>query len=191
MEVVTQEELGRLIEYKPAKKDTVMRPYQAKDIPFLIAGTQMFVPLLPQYEGIKVDPKRVEQLLSHNLGNQAYFQCWVLCDPHTDRPVGCGAGVCNVCAFNYDVVAQDVFLFVLPNWRSLVNLDKLMTAYKKWALARGATIIQSSQTGGYRVKEMNVLMRRKGYVEVGPMFHLRMDDEYLKEQLKELTKSEW
>lgn len=186
MEIVTQEELSRLVDYKPAKKDTILRPYQLKDIPILTAATERFIPELPQYKGISVDTKRVSHTLEHNLGNQSYFQCWVICDPKTDTPVGCGAGVCNVCAFNFDVVAQDVFLFVLPNWRSLLNLDKLMNAYKQWALARGAIIIQASQTGGYRVDEMNVIMRRKGYTQVGYTFHLRMDDEYLKKQLNEL-----
>src|SRR6478735_3523630 len=127
---------------KPQKgKDAaVLRPYDPKDIPFLVDGVCTYVPQLPHYKDITVAPERIKYLLEHNFGGGTNFAAWVLIDPDTNQLVGGVAGYCVPGMLTWDLVAQDVFLFVLPEWRSLRNLLKLMTVYKEWAKARGAKL---------------------------------------------------
>lgn len=161
--------------YQMANKETNIRPYALSDLPFIVSTSVREVPKLPNYKGIEADPDRIEYLLKHNLGNASTFQCWVLVDPETQQLVGGVAGYCVPGMLFWDLVATDVFLFVLPEWRTLRNVVKLMTAYKMWAKSRGCKIINASYTGGYRTEEMAQLMKRQGYVEVGALWMLRLD----------------
>lgn len=155
------------------KNNCIMRPYILSDIPFICAGVKEFLPQLPNYKDITVSEDRIAYLLRHNYGNSSSFQAWMLIDPDTNQLVGGGAGYCVPGMFTWDLIANDVFLFVLPEWRSLRNVLMLMTAYKKWAQARGCKLIMATQTGGYRVDAMNEVMRRQGYIEAGSQWMLR------------------
>ena len=50
-----------------------------------------------------------------------------------------------------------------------------MVAYREWAKARGAKLINATQTSGYRMEQFDLIMRRQGYVEAGKHWMLRMD----------------
>lgn len=156
-----------------------MRPYNLDDVPFICDSVERELPKLPNYKDIVVARDRLEYLLQHNYGNAAYFQVWVLVDLDTNRLVGGGGGYCTPGMVTWDLIANDVFLFVLPGWRSYRNVVRLMTAYKDWAKARGCKLIMATQTGGYRVDSMNEIMRRQGYIEAGSQWMLRLDDAYL------------
>lgn len=158
-----------------AKADVVVRPYHLGDLDAMVKGIVEEVPKLPNYQNIEVDPARVAYLLRHNHGNSGYFQAWVLEDTVEKKIVGGGAGYCVQGFLSFDLVANDAFLYVYPEYRTLRHCLWLMTAYKNWALARGAKLIMASQTGGYRVEAMNEIMRRQGYVECGYQWMLRMD----------------
>lgn len=156
----------------PETKETRLRPYEKRDIEIITLACEVFLPELPQYKDIKVDADRIKYLLEHNYGNSGYFQSWVLVDEN-DLPVGGGAGYCTAGMFTWDLIATDVFLFVLPQWRTLTNVNKLIAAYRAWGQARGAVIIQASQTGGYKIDLMDKLMHRNGFTNVGPNYHYR------------------
>lgn len=162
-----------------SKNDCHMRPYTLDDIPFLIAGAQKYVPQLPNYTNIIVSEKRLDYVLRNNLGNASYFQCWVLVDNNTGELVGAVAGYCVMAIISFDLVANDIFLFVKEEWRSLRNCVMLMVAYKDWAKARGAKLIMSTHTGGYEPELMDKLMIRQGYMRAGSQWMLRLDDAYL------------
>lgn len=161
------------------KNNVGMRPYDLSDIPFIIAGVQEFVPQLPNYKDITIAPDRVDYLLRHNHTNSANFQAWVLVDKETGQLVGGVGGYCVPGMLTWDLVANDAFLFVLPNWRSLKNLLMLMHAYKTWAMARGAKLITASYMGGWRPEAMAKVMERQGYIKAGDLWMLRLDEAYL------------
>lgn len=166
---------------KPTKGKNAckMRPYVPSDIPFLVDGVCRFVPELPHYKDITVAPNRIEYLLKNNFGSDSMMKAWVLVDPETNQLVGGVAGYCVPGMLTWDLVAQDIFLFVLPEWRSLRNLLMLMTAYKEWAKARGAKLIMASYMGGHRIDSMAKVMVRQGYVEAGTLWMMRLDEAYL------------
>ena len=166
-------------EKKRSKNECNIRPYALDDIPFLCAGAKKYIHELPNYKNITISERRLDYLLRHNHGSASHFQCWVLVDNVTNELVGAGAGYCVPGMATFDLVANDTFLFVHPEWRSMRNVVMLMTAYKQWAMARGAKMIMATQTGGYRVGAMNEIMRRQGYVEAGFQWMLRLDDAYL------------
>lgn len=156
-----------------------LRPYHPDDIPFLVNGVCRFVPELPHYKDITVSPGRVEYLLKNNFSNDSNMKAWVLVDPETNQLIGGVGGYCVPGMLSWDLVAQDVFLFVLPEWRSWRNLLMLMTAYKDWAKARGAKLIMASYMGGYRSETMAKIMIRQGYIEAGTLWMMRLDEAYL------------
>jgi hypothetical protein len=163
----------------PKKREVIIRPYILEDIDFLCDSVEQELPKLPNYKDITVSKKRLEYVLRNNFGNAAYFQCWVLVDTETHQLVGGGAGYCVPGMVTFDLIANDVFLFVFPEWRSLRNVGMLMVAYKDWAKARGAKMIMASVTGGYRTEAFDALMTRQGYQSCGKLWMLRLDDAYL------------
>lgn len=162
-----------------SKTETAMRPYHPSDTDFLVAGICKYVPELPHYKDVTIAPERIKYLLQHNFGGGSNFAAWVLVDPETNQLVGGVAGYCVPGMLTWDLVAQDVFLFVLPEYRSLRNLLKLMTVYKDWAKARGAKLIMASYMGGHRSESMAKVMVRQGYMEAGTLWMMRLDDGYL------------
>ena len=162
-------------------KELYLRTYQAKDLPRMGDIIMEYVPQLPNYSRIKMDRARIDYVLRHNIDNAAAFCCWVLCDTH-DIVQGGGAGWCVMSLLSTDLVADDVFMFVLPEWRSLRNANMLITAYKEWALARGAKLIRASHTGGSfkpGTKEYalyNALLIRQGFQPVGTIYHLEPEN---------------
>ena len=169
----------------PENKDAEMRPYQAKDIPVLCAMAEKFVPEMPSYIGITVDKDRFAYLLRHHEKNSQSFAGWVLVDEN-DLPIGLIGGTISPSFLSHDKIANDSWLFVLPGWRTMKNGNKLVSAYKSWALKMGATLIRGSCSGGYRPEEMRAFMKRNGFELVGDLFHIRTDQTTLVKQLNAL-----
>ena len=162
-------------------KELTLRTYQLKDLPRMLDIIMEYVPQLPNYATIKCDRSRVEYVLRHNIDNAAAFCCWVVCDTH-DEVQGGAAGWCVMSLLSKDLVADDVFMFVLPEYRTLRNANMLLVAYKEWAQARGAKLIRASHTGGsFRpgTKEydlFNALLTRQGFKPVGTIYHLEPEN---------------
>jgi GNAT superfamily N-acetyltransferase len=139
-----------------------------------------WIPRLPNYAMIVPDRKRIEYVLKNNIDNAAAFACWVLCDSH-DVVQGGGAGFTIMSLLSQDHVSDDVFMFVLPEFRNLKNSNMLLEAYKDWAKARGAKLIRASHTGGSfpegskEQKMFDQLLKRHGFLPVGTIYHLNID----------------
>jgi hypothetical protein len=155
-------------------RDCYIRPYEVSDIPFMVDSVCKYVPELPAYKNITVSSVRVEYILKHNHGNASHFQSWVLIDKKTNQLVGGSAGFCVPGMLTLDLVSNDVFLFILPEWRTLRHCCSLIVAYTQWAKARGCKLIMANQTSGYRIEALSAVMRRMGFEEVGKQFMLRM-----------------
>jgi hypothetical protein len=81
-----------------------------------------------------------------------------------------------------DLIADDIFLFVEPEFRTLHNANKLIQVYKEWALARGAKLIRASYSGGSfppgtkEYEAFNMLLTRQGFKPVGTIYHLEPEN---------------
>jgi GNAT superfamily N-acetyltransferase len=134
------------------------------------------LPQLPNYAKITPDRERMKYVLEHNIQNAFAFCGWVVCDSH-DVPQGCAAGWCVMSLMSTDMIADDVFMWVEPEYRTYKNAAMLLGAYVDWSKARGAKLIRASHTGGSfprGSKEhtlFDALLRRQGFKEVGSIYH--------------------
>lgn len=169
------------------KDQTQMRPYQLKDIPQITAAVKKYLPELPHYKNVLVAEDRLDYLLRMNFGKDGYFACWVH-ENETGKIVGGLAAYCTQGMVTWDLIANDVFLFVFPEYRTLKRANDLVNAYKDWAIARGAVLITGSVQSGYEPEKFDAFMKKLDFVPVGTLYQLRMDAPYRTEQLKELVR---
>lgn len=162
-------------------KQLDLRVYKAKDFKRMTDLIVEHVPKLPNYNKLRMDRDRIEYVLKHNIDNAAAFGCWVLCDTHDEVQGGVG-GFCVMSLVSTDLIADDIFLFVEPEFRTLHNANKLIQVYKEWALARGAKLIRASYSGGSfppgtkEYEAFNMLLTRQGFKPVGTIYHLEPEN---------------
>jgi hypothetical protein len=150
------------------------RHYTKDDIDSVVEIVQREIPQLPSYQGLTVEPERVRWWLSNNVTNSR-FLCVILCDSHNVIQGGV-AGLISPSMFNSKVmVSQDLFLFVMPEHRTLRNVSLLIETYKNWAKVHNCELITASQASGYKVDKLDILLRRLGFVQVGHNYHLSGD----------------
>lgn len=162
-----------------------MRPYRIEDIPQITKAVKKHLPELPHYKNITVAEDRLAYLLRHNIDRDSYFRCWVL-ENELGEIVGGSAGYLVPGMVTWDLIANDVFLFVFPEYRTLARANMLVKAYKDWALARGAVLITVSVQSGYEPTKYDIFIRRLGFVQSGALYHLRMDENFVKDKLEAL-----
>jgi GNAT superfamily N-acetyltransferase len=158
-------------------RELVLRTYVAEDIPRVIDILMNAIPQVPNYAMITPDPERIRYVLTYNIDNAEAFAGWVLCDTHNTIQ-GIGAAYCVRSIIAMDFVADDVFMWVEPEYRSYGNVRKLVYAYRDWATEKGAKLIRASHSGGSfpkgsREAELyHTLLTRLGFKEVGSIYHL-------------------
>jgi GNAT superfamily N-acetyltransferase len=155
---------------------TYVRRYAESDIPSMIDVAEREIPKLPNYKGVKVDRGRIKYMLDNNINNDGYFMVFVLVND-LQEVVGGLAAYCVTMAFSWDRACNDMFFFILPEWRTLPNALKLMRAYRDWALARKAIIIGATYTSGWNDKGMDKLIRMMGFTPIGGLYHYRVDQQ--------------
>lgn len=152
---------------------TWVHPYTEADIPFIAGRVMVEVPKLPHYVGIKVERKRVEQVMRDGLNRPDQFMARML---WSDKKIV--GGICAYCVtqmLSYDKMTGDIFLYIDPEYRSLTNVLKLMDAYKNWGIAQGATIICATQTGGLKGEKLGRLLERfGGYKQIGGIYYYQI-----------------
>lgn len=157
-------------------KELTLREYQMRDVPRIVEIICNAMPQLPNYKMITPEPKRIQYVLENNIANGSAFACWVMCDSH-DRVQGGGGGWCVMNLMSYDMVADDIFMWIEPEYRSLPAVFRLVHTYVDWAKARGAKLIRASHTGGSFKKGSkdaelyDKLLKRLGFDEVGSVYH--------------------
>lgn len=154
-----------------AKKATVRR-YSKRDIPYIIGLVMRWVPELPNYQGVTIHEDRIKFMLEHNETNDASLMLQVLVT-ETDQIIGCIAGYCVTSLISWDKVASDIFMFILPEWRSAENADKLLAVYIDWARARKAKIVGSTQTSAYREEAFTKFLAKRGFEQIGFLYRLK------------------
>ena len=158
-------------------KELTHRVYEPKDIPRVLDLIMLALPQLPNYAMITPDRDRIQYVLEHNVDNAEAFGGWVLCDTH-DTVYGFGGAWCVRSLMSMDFVADDIFMWVEPEYRTYPNVRKLVINYVDWAMAKGAKLIRASHTGGSFPKDSreamlyHTLLMRLGFKEVGSVYHL-------------------
>lgn len=154
-----------------------VRTYNKDDIPVVINMICHAIPQLPNYSMITPDRERVKYVLEHNIDNGVSFGGWVLCDSH-EVPHGMAGGWCVHNLMSLDLVADDIFMWIEPQFRTYKYASQLLKVYVEWAKARGAKLIRASHTGGSfpkgsrEAKLFDELLRRVGFQDVGTIYHL-------------------
>jgi GNAT superfamily N-acetyltransferase len=154
-----------------------LRSYEPKDIPRITALVMLAIPQLPNYAMIVPDKDRIEYVLKHNIDNGQAFGAWVVCDTQ-DIVQGFIGAWCVHSLLSFDLVADDIFLWIQPEHRTYANARKLVNAYTEWAREKGAKLIRATHTGGSWPKGsreyelFNTLLTRFRFVEVGSVYHL-------------------
>jgi GNAT superfamily N-acetyltransferase len=154
--------------------DCFIRRYRLTDIEDIIKLADKYVPQLPTYKHIKVDPTRIRFLLQNNLNSESQFMLKVLCDSQTDKVQGFMVGYCTPAVFSWDLIVSDIFLVLDEAYRTLGNARLLMKVFVKWGLLRNPKIISASHTSGIRPKEMHRFLTDLGFKPIGEIFHYDM-----------------
>ena len=162
-----------------------LRPFELKDIPAICDKVEQYLPELPHYKNIKVAKDRLTYLMTHNYGRDSYFACWVL-EANDGQIVGGIAAYCVAGMVTWDLIANDVFLFVVPEYRTLKRANDLVKAYVQWAKARGAVLITASLQSGYEPEKFDIFIQRLGFRPSGSLYHYRLDEPYIRDQLNAL-----
>jgi GNAT superfamily N-acetyltransferase len=157
-------------------KDLNLRLYEKRDIPRVVDLVMLAIPQLPNYSMITPVPERIQYVLEHQIGNGLAFGGWVLCDSH-DVVQGFGGAWCVQSLMSYDYVADDVFFWIAPEYRTYRNADKLYKVMVDWARSKGAKLIRASHTGGSfppdsrEGKLYDALLKRQGFRNIGNIYH--------------------
>lgn len=146
------------------------------DIEYLVGHLAEIIPSLPHYKGIQVSKPRLRFLLENNLGDQSAFAAWTLYDDKGTPQGGVGA-YCTPALFSTDLIANDVFLYIDPAHRSLVNVDLLISTYITWAKTKGAKLIKATETAGEAALKgkqdaFDKLLARHGFAKIGSMYYV-------------------
>ena len=160
-------------------KELTIRRYAREDIPRISELIIKSVPQMPNYAMITPDADRINYVLTGGVDNAEAFAGWVLCDTHNTIQA-IGAAYCVRSIISMDFVADDLFMWVEPEYRNYANVAKFLHAYTNWARAHGAKLIRASHTGGSfpkgsREAELyHALLRRFKFEEVGSVYHLSL-----------------
>jgi hypothetical protein len=156
-----------------------LRSYQPRDIARMTQIIMHAIPRMPNYKMITPDADRIRFVLENNIANGVSFASWVVIDSDDIVQGGIGAW-CVKNILSHDLVADDVFLWIEPDYRSIHACNLLIQTYIDWAVARGAKLVRASHTGGSwpkgsrEYKLFDALLQRNGFQEVGSIYHLNM-----------------
>ena len=157
-------------------KELTLRAYQPQDIPRVVKLICKAIPQLPNYAMITPSEERIQYVLEHNIDNALSFAGWVLCDSH-DMVHGFGGGWCVGNLMSYDLVADDIFMWIEPEYRNHRNVSKLIHTFVAWAKGKGAKLIRASHSAGSFPKDSkeaqlyHAMLERIGFTEVGSIYH--------------------
>jgi hypothetical protein len=170
-------------------KEPNLRVYGLSDITQIVSLVDEALPTLPNYKGTVVAKDRLEYVLKHNVKGNAGFQCWIL-ETEKNEVVGIAAGYCVQGLISWDYIANDSFLYIKEEWRTLKSANALIGAYKKWAVAKGAKVVIASVRSGYRPEEFASFMKRNGFKKIGDVYALELEKTGLEQELASLKEKE-
>jgi len=131
-------------------------PIRCEGHPYMVRIACENINKLPNYAACKVDRAVFSFLLITTLPTMAQFVA--LCLLTSTMRLWSNSRVLRNVVLFMDMVAGDIFLYIVPEHRSLLNATLLLKAYTDWATARGAKLIQATHTGGLNDRGMALLL---------------------------------
>jgi hypothetical protein len=158
-----------------SSRQTTLRQYRNSDIDWIVERIGVRLHDLPHYQDTEYAPEILKATLSINVGADLNFVVFVLCDPKTDKVVGGMAATITRGFVSYDKYMWDIFCWIEPEWRALNNVEKLLSAIRDWALARGCKRrnIRITTTSGYKMEKLDKLLEFLGMERIGSLFRYR------------------
>lgn len=154
-----------------SKLNTTIRRYALVDIPWIVRTCAREIPTLPNYGGVEVDKDYVTNWMQKACFTPNDFLCNLLINESGEKVgvVGCYITQAMIAPVKF---SSDYFLFVMPEYRCLNNVTKLIRSYVEWAETNGVKppMIRSTVSGGLRDSAMNVLLQREGFKAIGTIY---------------------
>ena len=150
---------------EPEEKPTLeLRRVTYQDLAELVDLLARVLPTIKTYENIPVSPDRIRTLIQANLDNPDMFG-QLLDDGQ--RIVGIGLGFLTKYGFSTETHAQDMILYIDPEYRSIRVVKRMVDAFCTWAEGKGVRQIFISNTAGIDPAIHARLMARFGFEDVG------------------------
>ncbi len=145
-------------------KTVAMRLATPADIPAIIElGRTMHNE--STFAGMNYDPARVKATLTELIDRSQYV---VVAIDESSQVIGGLVGMCTQSWFGNDMVANDLALFVHPDWRKSIAAEQLVLMFVHWAKLAGAKQIRPGVTTGDDRAEK--LYQRMGFTRCGASF---------------------
>ncbi len=121
------------------------------------------------YSQLNFEPKRVLETFDWYLNDENKT---AIIARKGDKPVGLYAGYMSKYYFSDEYVANDIAWFVTKSLRGTRVGLRLLDAFEKWAIDKGASEIRLGFTTDINPKAFDSLMKKRGYDVVGANYRL-------------------
>ena len=130
-----------------------------------------------RYAGLRLSKSKRDAYLRNNmLAKPDRFA--LLIGEWGHRPVGCLACAANRFLYGDDIIASCLSFYVLPACRKTLLggriAVKLLDAYRRWAVNRGAVEIQFHVTSGLNIAATDRFLHRAGFGQTGGNYSLAL-----------------
>ena len=117
------------------------------------------------FASLTFDVKKTEDYVKNLMSYGVVF-----CSEDNGKVTGFIAGFLYQPYFSYDFMASDIGLFVSKDARGGMAAPKLIDAFTKWAMEKGAKQIRPGISVGGNIEGVGRLYQRMGYSMVGSVF---------------------
>lgn len=116
------------------------------------------------YRNVAFSKEKMTDVLRGNLNNIQFFSILAIED---EEIIGGMTAVISSPYFSYEAFANDLFLYIIPEKRSLKLATALVAKYVEWAKARKVKRIQLANSMGVNVEGFAKLAKRLGFEQTG------------------------
>ena len=127
-----------------------------------------------RFSALTFDPEHYTESLRGVILSEKNTHCLLLAVNAEGAPVGALLGALERYFFAAERVAGALGLYVTPASRGGPAAVKLITAFRRWALNRGAAELSIGVTSGLDLKRTDRFLRRLGFRASGANYVLRL-----------------
>ncbi len=125
------------------------------------------------YGFLPFDEEKVEGLAGFAMDSEDY--CILVAVDDANKVYGFFLGVIVPYYFCNEGYAVDLALFVSPDKRGVCAAQKLIAAFKQWAIAEGAREITLATSTGVEPERTAKLYERLGFPQIGTVHKIRVE----------------
>lgn len=127
-----------------------------------------------RFAHLDYDERRLRDVVAAAIRDQRGRYCVLLARAADGTLAGLLFGNIERHYFSTAYIAQNVAFFMARPWRGSSGAIQLLTAFRKWAVNRGAAELYLYQTAGVEVTRFHRLMRRLGFEHMGGSYALSL-----------------